>query len=61
MKAVITLTVSDEMTAEFAKELGETDPIKLACLIKGWWSGYVSQTEFAKEVSLDAKVVEGRE
>ena len=58
MKAVITLTLSEEMTEEFAKELGEREPEKLACLIKGWWSGYISQSKFAKEVSLDAKVVE---
>ncbi len=61
MKAVIMLTLSKEMTEEFAKELGETDPVKLACLIKGWWSGYIAQSEFAKEISLDAKVVEVRE
>lgn len=58
MKAVITLTLSEEMTEEFAKELGEREPEKLACLIKGWWSGYIAQSEFAKEISLDAKVVE---
>lgn len=58
MKAVITLTLSKEMTEEFAKELGEREPEKLACLIKGWWSGYIAQSEFAKEISLDAKVVE---
>lgn len=58
MKAVITLTLSEEMTEEFAKELGEREPEKLACLIKGWWSEYIAQSEFAKEISLDAKVVE---
>lgn len=57
MKAKITLTLSEELTEEFAKELGETDPVKLACLIKGWWSGYIAQSEFAKEVSVDAEVV----
>ena len=57
MKAIIKLTLSEEMTEEFAKELGETEPEKLACLIKGWWSGYVSQSEFATEVSVDAEVV----
>lgn len=61
MKAIITLTLSEELTEEFAKELGETDPVKLACLIKGWWSGYIAQSEFAKEILLDAKVVEARE
>lgn len=49
MKAVITLTLSEEMK-EFAKELGEREPEKLACLIKGWWSGYIAQSEFAKEI-----------
>lgn len=61
MKAIIALTLSEELTEEFATELGETEPEKLACLIKGWWSGYIAQSEFAKEISLDAKVVEVRE
>ena len=51
------LTLSEEMTEKFAKELGETEPEKLACLIKGWWSGCVSPTEFSKEVSVEVKVV----
>ena len=57
MKAIIALTLSEELTEEFATELGETEPEKLACLIKGWWSGYIAQSEFAKEVSVDAEVV----
>ena len=57
MKAIIMLTLSEEMTEKFAKELGETEPEKLACLIKGWWSGCVSPTEFSKEVSVEVKVV----
>ena len=59
MKAVITLTLSEELTEEFAKELGEREPEKLACLIAGWWLGYIAQSEFAKEISLDAKVLDG--